>query len=318
MYPAHDYYIFFCTFFAFLVFLLDGVTVWANWTVDPWGCHNIIPPHVFFYVLEKQSLYLFLYDRAKIVHDSLSLEESKAKRLHYFRIFLWYSIVLGFAISFYWLPFVITFGVPLSTGQCAYHIVYPFVGIILAVADMFLALGMLAIFVFPLYQHSKEIERLAVPKNRIKSQLDKVIRRNLVFSVIAIIGTFLSLTALCTLIWIAEVDNSPRTDNLRFWGLFCISLESVSSVLALHGMTSGWYPNGLKKFLNKWHYFSTNSNSHHANNINNGLLLVNSHPLHNNVIVTMKQDSGPVEVHQPNSQDHSSSSGKVLPVLRYE
>ena len=69
---------------------------------NPFGCHWIITPHVFFYILEKQNVYLFLYDRAKIVHDSLTMDAKRAKYLSYFRWILWLTIIFGFALCFYW------------------------------------------------------------------------------------------------------------------------------------------------------------------------------------------------------------------------
>ena len=81
--------------FAFCVFLLDGVLVWRDWSDNIAGCATITIPHVLVYFFQKQSLYLFLYDRAKIVHESLNIEGSKLKYLKLLRMLLWLVIVIG-------------------------------------------------------------------------------------------------------------------------------------------------------------------------------------------------------------------------------
>jgi hypothetical protein len=91
----------FAALFAFCVFLLDGVLVWRTWTGNESGCSAITIPHVLFYFFQKQCVYLFLYDRAKIVHESLSIEGTKLKYLKWFRMLLWLVIVVGELIWLY-------------------------------------------------------------------------------------------------------------------------------------------------------------------------------------------------------------------------
>ena len=81
--------------FAFCVFLLDGMLVWQSWFGQEDGCAAITIPHVLFFYFEKQSMNLFLYDRAKIVHESLRIEGTRLKYLKWFRMLLWLVLVVG-------------------------------------------------------------------------------------------------------------------------------------------------------------------------------------------------------------------------------
>jgi hypothetical protein len=94
-----------CSLFAFCVFILDGVLVWENWIGRDQECQSVIYPHVFFYMVEKQCIYTFLYDRAKIVHESLAVGPKKAKYMSLFRWLLWLIIWAGIPLFFYWVGF---------------------------------------------------------------------------------------------------------------------------------------------------------------------------------------------------------------------
>jgi hypothetical protein len=75
---------------SFCVFLLD-----RNLVGDSYGCEQITTPHVLFYLFAKQSMDLFLYDGAKIVHESLAIVGNRLKYLQWFRMLLWLTLVLG-------------------------------------------------------------------------------------------------------------------------------------------------------------------------------------------------------------------------------
>ena len=206
-------------------------------------------PHVFFYIIEKQFLYLFLFDRAKIVHESIGLTKDNNRYLYYFRWILWLVIVFGMSLFFYWAAFGAVTGNVADNGECVYRVIYPQVCIAIVVADFFLATGMLLIFLLPLKQQSKSLKALGSNVgDAFKNHIDRVIYRNLVCSVIALVGCFLSLVTLTTLMWIADNDLTPATFYLRFWALFAVSSESLIGVLAVHGMTTGWYPLSIRKF----------------------------------------------------------------------
>ena len=146
-------------------------------------------------------------------------------------------------------PFVATFGFVSEFGDCVYELIYPQVTIAIVVADFFLAVGMFLIFVQPLLQHSEQMKQLGEASITARSTLNRMIRRNLIFSVISLTGTFVSLTTLCVLMWIAILNGTHKTDFLRFWALFGVSFESMINVVCIHGMTTAWQPSFLKKAL---------------------------------------------------------------------
>ena len=214
-------------FFAFIVLLFDGLLVWVNWIGREFSCASITHPHVLFYVLEKQCMNLFLYERAKIVHETLMYD---FKYLSWFRNLLWLTLVLGVPVCFYWATFVAFTGVVSMEGDCVYYTIFPEVVIAFVVSDFFLASGMMAVFLLPLWVHSNQIRNLtrgvssnvSYVENPINEKLDKVIRHNILCSSIALSSGLVSLTAFATTMWIAKLNGTSAADYLRVWGLFSI------------------------------------------------------------------------------------------------
>jgi hypothetical protein len=234
--------------FAFCVFMLDGVLVWRNWIGNAAGCAAITIPHVLVYFFQKQSLYHFLYDRAKIVHESLRIEGTRLKYLKLFRLLLWFVIVLGLPICFYWTAFVAFTGEVYSNGVCVFYVLWPIVTIIIAIADIFLELGMLAIFLVPLYAHKKVMDEGKSANAAIaKHSIDKVVRRNIIFSSIAMASCGIGLCTLAGLEWVANNDGTAATEHLRIWASFAIAFDNMIGVTAIHCMTSGWLPTPIRK-----------------------------------------------------------------------
>jgi len=234
------------SFFAFCVNLLDGNLVWRNWTSNPSGCAAITIPHVLFYSFTKQALNLFLYDRAKIVHASLVMQGNKEKYLRWFRMLLWLTLVAGMPIAFYWSPFVAFTGVVYEQGNCVYYVLFPVVPILFAISDSFLAVGMLLIFLLPLWTH---IKNMSEDGGATTPRITAVIHRNIIFSSIALSTGFLALVALATLEWIANADGTAATQPLRIWASFAIAFDNIISVLCIHRMTNGWLPSAIRQRL---------------------------------------------------------------------
>ena len=62
------------TIFGIVMIILDGLFEWIDWTNSPYGCENILSGLcTLFFIVMKQCVNLFLYDRAKIVHEALQL-----------------------------------------------------------------------------------------------------------------------------------------------------------------------------------------------------------------------------------------------------
>jgi len=124
-------------------------------------------------------------------------------------------------------------------GNCVFYVIYPIVPIIFATLDAFLAMGMLIIFLIPLWAHSKG---MLETKGTVKSQISNVIRRNIIFSSIALTSGFVGLVTLSILEWVANEDPSGNSDDLRIWASFTIAFDNFIGVAAIHGMTTGWLP----------------------------------------------------------------------------
>ena len=78
---------------ALSFFIIEMSTYAANWTYNPAGCHLAGAPFIpIAYVITKQFLYFFLFERSCIVHDSLKLQE---KQFITFRTFVGLCIVFG-------------------------------------------------------------------------------------------------------------------------------------------------------------------------------------------------------------------------------
>ena len=128
--------LFFAVCFAFFTLLLDGITDWYDWTGKESSCQVIPIFIVLGYILEKQFIYLFLYDRAKIVHESLKL---KHKLLIFLRWCLFLTITIGVPIFFYWAAWVAFSGEVTPFGNCIFYSVFPQVIVAFVVSDFFLA-----------------------------------------------------------------------------------------------------------------------------------------------------------------------------------
>jgi len=83
---------------VFCMCILGSLT-WFNWTGNEHACAEIVPEACIVYVFSKQCAYLFLYDRAKIVHEAFRF---KNKKLVYLRWLIWLTIVAGIPLGFFW------------------------------------------------------------------------------------------------------------------------------------------------------------------------------------------------------------------------
>jgi hypothetical protein len=141
-------------------------------------------------------------------------------------------------------------------------VIIPVVLILIAIADALLEMGMLAIFLVPLWVHAKEMGT-GVPTSRdaqatsigetnaktVHSKIEGVIRRNIICSSIALASCCIGLTTLAALEWIANLDGTWHTAHLRIWASFAIAFDNFIGVTAIHCMTSGWLPSILQSTL---------------------------------------------------------------------
>lgn len=227
--------------FSTAVSVMDGSLTWLNWTGYDEACRNITIPHVLFYIIAKQFLYLFLFDRAKIVHSSL-----KINSYGWFLDLIYITIVFGIPALFYWSPFI-AFSGRVYENQCISYAVYPEVAIAFSVSDFILGVSMSLLFLVPMYNHQRNIRNSKTLKPSVEDDnLRSLIRQNAIFSTLAIFTTLTALNVYAAIFWITRADGAPKTDYLREWCLFAMSIENWISLLFCHMMPSGWIPTRVR------------------------------------------------------------------------
>jgi hypothetical protein len=189
---------------------------------------------------------------------------------------------------------IVSGSVDINTGACIYTMVYPIVAIIFGIADFFLSLAMLIVFLVPLWGHGAAISELGNQKE-VHQRLRSVIQKNMIFSTVALAGGSLSLICFSTLMWIAVADGTPETYYLRFWALFSITFDSTIGIIAVHAMTNGWQPNILQNCL---------SNRNHLCSKSNGSNTGRSAPVEELGSIRSSQLEGP-------QSEHHSASGEI-------
>jgi hypothetical protein len=219
-----------CTF-SFLSCALNVATVWYPWQPgEDVSCQWLFHISSMFYFIEKQFLYLFLYDRAKIVHLNMTLGPRQDRWMMYLRWMMFLTLTIGIPVSFYWSAFVaLTGSLNILPGDCIFFNVYPQVPVAFAVSDLALAGGMTLMFLIPLLRQRRRIRMLSL-KTESLGPLDKMIITNARFSFIAIASGLLSLIGFATCNYIASQD--PSLTYLRGWGGFSVSCDIVLAVIA--------------------------------------------------------------------------------------
>ena len=95
--------LFFAALFGLATLVVDGALEWKNWKGFEADCARMPAALVMCYIIQKQFVYFFLYDRAKIVHNSLKLNY---KLLVLLRWALILTILAGVPVFFYWIAYV--------------------------------------------------------------------------------------------------------------------------------------------------------------------------------------------------------------------
>jgi hypothetical protein len=174
------------------------------------------------------------------------LDARKLWWLKFIRWNLWLTVVAGVGAFFYWAAFLAFSGYVTPEGKCVFYAVYPEVIVAFSVSDFFLASGMFGIFVFPLWEHAKEMTETGVAV-KATQQLNAMIRKNLIFSSLAMLSAFLCLNFEAGVMWIARDDGTSNADQLREWGLFIISIDNWVGIFLIHCMTSAWLPSFFRR-----------------------------------------------------------------------
>jgi hypothetical protein len=214
---------------SFITLSIDAALVWRHWKSpdEDIGCRVLTTLMPLGYILEKQFLSLFLYDRAKIVHSAISLGGKRDWYLKMLRWLLFIVLVVGMPLCFYWSPFAAFGGEIRPEGECIFYTIFPEVPVAFAVADTFLAAGMLLIFIAPLYAHKTEIKSMGGSHSA--ESFQRMIRNNLILSGCAILCGWIGLIGLSTFNWL--YDGTRETEHLPTWGLFVITFDNFLSVI---------------------------------------------------------------------------------------
>jgi len=228
--------LFLACFFALWLCILSIATVWREWIPgkEDASCAGVFETIALFYVIQKQFLYMFLYDRAKIVHLALSMGRRLDRYMLYLRWVIFHTITVGISISFYWAAWVAFSGsLDIIQGDCIFFSIYPVVAILFAISDFGLAGGMSILFIGPLIHH-----RNVMRTNKVNSSspnfarpLERMITVNARLSTICVLSGLIGLIGVSTTNFIASRDPTSLT-YLRAWGAFLVSWDYVLGIAA--------------------------------------------------------------------------------------
>jgi hypothetical protein len=180
------------------------------------------------------------------------MSSKSEKYLRLLRWALWLTLCFGVPVCFYWAAFLALGAKIAPEGDCIYFAVFPIVPILFAIADACLAIGMLIIFLIPLWQHQDAIKHNVSRYG--ERSIKYMIRNNIRLSLIAIISGVVGLTIFSALNFAS--DGSASTDHFPIWALFVISFDNIIGITAALFMTPNWLPRkvllmtGLNKVAN--------------------------------------------------------------------
>lgn len=238
------------SFVALFMFCLVGTTTIAlhvvmvhhNFTANEEDtCNNIVGALVGLFVSSKQFLFMFLFFRAKIVHEALRLNSF---RMIWLRRLIWITITVGIPVAFGWTYFLVFFGKVVPEGACILYSEIQASIIAFAVSDVVLSSTLLALFVVPIREHSKQLGLRRDPK------LDKVIRRNMVVAGLVICTTLTGLISMVVFLNIAHGKNVPsNVEYLQLMATLLPLCELTFTLATAHMLTRAWMPSRVRKYL---------------------------------------------------------------------
>ena len=235
-----------CLFYVVFVVLILGNFAF-NWLADPQSCYFLETYVAIFYVLTKQSQNLFLFSRAKLVHDAMQLNSFGAIL---FRWTVWLMATVGVWIVFGWNFWLNYYGIVAPDGICLFDSHWPVVIIVFAGVDALLSAAMLGMFVLPLYHFTQEHTHITSAS----SNLRNTIRRNLIVSVLVILFGFLSLLQLAIIHALtADIGGLALDERSLMLAMAVIVplIDPLVGSIALHTLTKSWMPRFLRLWLDR-------------------------------------------------------------------
>jgi hypothetical protein len=202
----------------------------------------------------KQFLYLFLFDRAKIVHSALGLNGIVLRMVRWL-------IVLASIVGIPLLVCVYTGArsrVLPETGTCIQYIDSTWAIAVVASLDFVLSMAMLTVFIVPLTKHAHS--DIIVEYQQGKS-FHRLIRRNLTLSIILVISTLISLLFMTIERSIVFGSNpDPNLEHLQIWSTIAPEIDTFVTVLGVHLLTTSWIPPPITKTTGTYFIQSTFAN----------------------------------------------------------
>jgi len=218
---------------------------WLDWRGNPDGCHAVtVPMSPIAYITMKQCLYLFLFDRAKVVHDALKIN---GKLMQAWRWIVWLSSLVGVPILTWWLFFLFWRSKVLPEGICVQYATSAAGVASVAAADFVLSLAMLVLFIIPLSTHANKVESLEMTP-----VFKRLMRRNLIISVMMMASTLVALLFMTVELSVVFGETpDPSLEHLQVWSTFFPLMDSIATICLSHVLSNGWMPLKLRGYLAK-------------------------------------------------------------------
>lgn len=233
-------YLLLLAFFGIWTGINQVILSYTFWD-DKTACRNfLVYPYTFGYLSAKQFVYLYLYQRLKIVQKMLQWESCLMKSIRWM-IFL--PITAGYPIIFYPIEFSMFTGLIIA-GFCVQATAVIFPIYLFAAFDLLMNLVLLALFIAPL---TKQAQNAMV---RHRKLLMKVAKRNLVYSSIMMISTLVYLFYIA--INMSQIDfhsNPPTLTVLQALNTGMNAVDTIISISACHAMDTVWIPAWLRTWL---------------------------------------------------------------------
>jgi hypothetical protein len=208
---------------------------WVNWIGNDNGCAVLVAPMLpLVYIVLKQCLYLFLFDRAKVVHTALRIENTLIALLRWVIVFF---ASVGIPLGVWWI-FIVYWGgrVVVPEGVCVEYPQSVAGVVVVASIDLVLSLAMLILFIVPLMRHARKVR-----DDEITPLFRKLIRKNLLVSGAMMCSTCASLTIMTVAFSLANASSSTsQLDTLQIWATFFPMTDTMLTVVLPHFLTNAW------------------------------------------------------------------------------
>ena len=215
----------------------DGV----NWNGQEHLCSPLWTTISIFFVLTKVATYNFLWVRADLVQESLSLLSFSSKLLR------WGTLALVNGAPIFIIPITASYvgSKVVPEGPCVFFATSIFPFIFFACADLALNLLLLLLFIVPLVMHLDQLH----DEN---GKLLRVMRLNLIVFLICAASTLGSFSATAVMVTFAVGATPPPNDEyLQIYSVYPPSIDAIICVLAMHALSKVWVPKPMANVIKR-------------------------------------------------------------------